>query len=121
MLSETSRTGWMRPRSVLNATFRPSIWRSGFSAMGSFSLIEPAELGVERVAQGFADEVIREDGEENGHPREDGDPPGEVAAGPARLVEHPAPARLLHEAETEKAQDALGEDRRRDAEAGGDE
>src|SRR5438270_13597307 len=115
MVNETSRTGWIRPRLVSKAMSR--LWISS-RACGICSL-NPAELGVQSIAHRFADQIVRENGQEDGDARIKRQPPDE-AAGVTGLLEHAAPTRLLHQTQPQETEGAFQKDGRGDAKAGAD-
>src|SRR2546429_2443041 len=86
----------------------------------SATLIDVAEFWVKGVAHRFADEIVRENGEKDGHAGEHGEPPVETAGPGDGLVEKLAPAWLVDEAEPEEAQDGFKQDRGGDAETSAD-
>src|SRR4051812_37174934 len=109
MSNETPWTGRISPRSVLKASCRSFTWSSGVIGVGSssssrvgVSLLDASEFGVERVAEGLADEVVGVDGEEDHKAGEEREPPFEGPAGrTGDLVEELPPGGLVDEAEAE--------------------
>src|SRR4029077_1470773 len=103
---EIPSTAWTIPSSVLNSTTRSLIERTG-------SGTHPPLLRVERVAEAVADEVDAQDDQDEGHAREDGQPPRLRAL--LRLAdEHAERRRRRLDPEAEEGERGLDQDRRAD-------
>src|SRR3954463_8921135 len=86
-----------------------------------FHSIAFTKLRIDRVSQGFADEIVSEDGQKDRQPRKRGDPPLETGSAGAGLVQELAPAWFIDQAEAKETQRAFDQDRGRHAEAAVDQ
>src|SRR4051812_31628527 len=126
--NETSRTGTISRCSVVKATERLRTSRSGrgfvmtvptrqfvLVRLASFHSSQPRVQGIARC---FADQVVRENSQEDGQARKNRQPPHEPAACADGFVEQLTPTRVAdRNAEAEEAQRALCQNRAGNIEA----
>ena len=81
-----------------------------------FNNLLASKPGVERVPDPLAQQVIAEDGDQDGEPRIEGEPPGDVDVVLPRREDVPPARRGRLDPDAEEAQGGLREDRARHAE-----